>query len=528
MKNKLFIIISIVLTFALLLSSCSSKSKDERRKAIADALYKQTESGELPIEITPTEDASEPVANSFALCYSRSDTLNPYNCTSNLNASVATLMYDPLVRISPDYSLEYILADKIKITENRIRVDIKTNILFTDGTALQPSDIVYSFTKAAQETSRFRAQLLSVVSCKAEGNSVIFDLTSADKMGAYLLDFPIIKRNTDTSSKMPTGSGRYVYVEDAQLGTYLQANRWWFSNSTPKIKRILLLRLPTLESIINSVEIGTLGFYYTDLRSGTPARINASTVLVDLNNIVYLGVNTSNNLLSKIEVRRAISNALDRSDIITKAYNGRANPSTGLFTPRWADAALVQENSIFAERKLAEADISSLGFVNMGTDSIYADGNGVRLSFNLLVNKDNAPRLNAAHQIAEQLKHVGIEIKVQEATTLTYLNKVTSGDYQLYLGEFALTNNMNITPLIVEDSGFYKGPVPYATQKAFHDWRTGEAELAELIETFNNELPFIPVCYRMGIACYTRTLSGDIKSTEDDPFYNVQEWAANK
>lgn len=574
-KRILALLLAVSLLFTT--TSCSNEEKAARRAEITSALY--AESGtEAPLEITPTVE-SDKGTNSFGLCYSKTDTLNPYNCTTNLNASVATLMYDPLVRIGPDYKLEYILARKINISGTTIKVELKSNILFSDGSLLVPQDVVYSFAAAQREGSRFRAQLLPIISCTLDGNTIIFEMITADKMGAYLLNFPIIKRSSDRDAKVPpTGCGRYVYVNDPAEGTFLRSNIWWYSNTEPNIKRILLICLPTIETVISSVEIGTLSFYYTDLRSGTPSRVNASTALVDLNNIVYLGINTNHSLLSKIEIRRAISNALDRNDIATKSYNGRASAATGPFTPKWYEINDLQQNSIFSDRALSDADLSSLGFVNIGSDSIRSDGSGNRLSFKLLVNKDNSPRLDAANLIAEQLKHAGFEIIIDAVDTQTYLSRVLAGNYDLYLGEYALTNNMDLTPLISTESGYYSGPAPYATQKAFYEWRregtqketvstesdvssdespteesgeiTGdesstaesvtesqvfsddanakpveeESKLSILINTFNNELPFIPVCYRMGISCYTRTLNGEIKTTEDDPFYNIQDW----
>lgn len=573
-KRFLALLLAVLMLFSS--ASCNSDEKAKRRAEITSELY--AESGtETPLEITPTVDTDNG-QNSFALCYSKTDTLNPYNCTTNLNASVATLLYDPLVRIGPEYKLEYILARKINIVGNKIKVELKSNVLFSDGSLLVPQDVVYSFSAAAREGSRFRAQLLPIISCTLDGNTIIFEMVSADRMGAYLLDFPIIKRSSDLDAEVPpTGSGRYVYINDPAEGTFLRSNTWWYSNTEPKIKRILLLRLPTIETIISSVEIGTLSFYYTDLRSGTPSRVNANTALVDLNNIVYLGVNTNNALLSKIEIRRAISNALDRNDIATKSYNGRASAATGPFTPKWYEVQSLQTNNVFSDRKLSDADLSSLGFVNIGSDSIRSDGEGHRLSFSLLVNSDNSPRVDAANLIAEQLKHAGIEVNVDAVDTQTYLSRVLGGNYDLYLGEYALTNNMDITPLISTESGYYSGPAPYATQKAFTLWRqTGtekqtassesepvssdvssevsssvssdassqeessessdvssentkaeaveNPELKTLIDTFNSELPFIPVCYRMGISCYSRTISGEIKTTEDDPFYNIQDW----
>ena len=52
--------------------------------------------------------------------------------------------------------------------------------------------------------------------------------------------------------------------------------------------------------------------------------------------------------------------------------------------------------------------------------------------------------------------------------------------------------------------------------------------LEDFIEAFDSELPFIPICYRMGMMIYSRTLEGVGEVSENQPVYNMQNWRINK
>lgn len=477
-------------------------------------------------EIEPIEETTlSPQSNSaFSLCYADNDTFNPYKCTSNLNTMLTPLLYDSLVRISPEYELEYIIARRITIQDNTISVQIKSDIPFSDGSVLSLNDVVYSFERAKEDDSKYKSQLSSVKSCTVSDDTIIFETKSPDSMGAYLLDFPIVKENSISSDSPATGSGRYKYVNDKDIGKHLSACTWWFTNTRANIEKILLVQLPLDGDVMKSVEIGTVGFYYSDLTGVTATRYDANNKLVDLNSIIYLGVNTNNEFLSKIDIRQAISLAIDRENISSQSYNSRASAASGPFTSEWYEANNLQQNKTSADRSASDEKLVRAGYSSVGSDSIRINDEGKRLSFKLIVNSGNEQRINAAALIYDQLRLVGIEVIVEELSDEDYLAKILAGDYDLYLGEYQLANNMDITPLFKSESDYYTGAQAYYTENAYDSWKMGEGELGELIDVFDRELPFIPIAYRKGASFYMRTLQGDIKTTKNDVFYNIQEW----
>lgn len=522
-------ILSAALAALLILSaltSCQSSAEKKREEALKE-LYQDKNITIRDEETVTSEEKKDVIPTAFALPYSGDDVFNPYTCTTTINNTICDLLFDRLVTIDDSYSLSYSMAKSVTVKDDTVTVELLPGLLFSDGSAVTVYDIVYSCNMARiSEGSHYKKQLETITEVTHKNNKIYFKLNQPDVMAGYLLDFPIIKRNSDqVYGVTPIGSGRYKFASDPTSGTSLSINSNWHGYSTLSISQILLLKMPSLESIIYSVEIGTLGFFYSDLTSNDFTNINAVTNLVDLNNLVYLGVNTNNKILAKDHVRQAINLGINREDISVKSYTGRALPALGPFTSNWKNANEFQTGSEQAERSLADAELSAIGFVNMDSGNVLSDGDGNKLSFSLLVNKENPKRVDCAKLIKEQLGVIGIEITVNEVDFNTYNSRISSGSYDLYLAEYPVKNNMDIMPLIDSASGYYHGPVPYYTQQAISGWKSGTEDLSAVITNFNKEMPFIPVLYRQGLAIYTRTLKGKPVSTESDLFYNLPDWS---
>ena len=87
---------------------------------------------------------------------------------------------------------------------------------------------------------------------------------------------------------------------------------------------------------------------------------------------------------------------------------------------------------------------------------------------------------------------------------------------------------MDISRLFTPGEGLYNGPRPYDSVRTFSNYRLGLGTLEDFITAFESELPFIPICYRMGIVVCTRSLEGVGEVSEDQPFYDMQHWRINR
>ncbi|MDR1001848.1 MAG: ABC transporter substrate-binding protein [Oscillospiraceae bacterium] len=502
------------------LSSCSS-GYNEERQTLHEELY-----GNVAIPTTSAADVTiyEATTRNFTLAYSKTDSLNPYKSKSTLNAAVSNLIYDKLFVLDSNFDIEYTIAKDIKQDGKEIVVTLKPGIVFSDGTPVEPEDIGYSYVQAKKSGTKYETQLANFRGYSSKGATITFVIKENDPMAHRLLDIPIIKRGTDRNNAMPVGSGRYVYLNDVDHGMYLQRNEKWYNKSKPLIERISLSAMPTIESIVHSIEIGTISYYYTDLRDGYPSRINADSSIVDINNLIYMGINTADSRLANFKLRRGLSLALDRMEIASKAYGGRALPATGPITSSWATVADAQSGSPTSDSEGAKYEFDSSGFVNADENGIRYDSQSKKLEFSILVCKENQFHMSTAEAVSDQLSLMGISTVIYSVPFEEFKTRLKEGKYQLYISEYAVENNMDISKLFLSKHGLYYGPLPAMTVNAYNEYLAGRAELTAVIDAFNEELPFIPICYRLGMVCYTRSLSAAVDVSESDPFLGMERW----
>jgi peptide/nickel transport system substrate-binding protein len=124
----------------------------------------------------------------------------------------------------------------------------------------------------------------------------------------------------------------------------------------------------------------------------------------------YLGFNLLHPLFSDRSVRRAIAHAINKKEIIAGVLLGYGTPCTGPFPPEsWAYNSDVAD--IEFDPGKAAGMLSSLGWVKNSMGLLEKDGR--IFSFTVITNQGNEARMKAAQIIKEQLRHVGIEMKIK-------------------------------------------------------------------------------------------------------------------
>ncbi len=520
-KHLLKIIPALILAVCVLFMASCGDSYDPERQELHEQLY-----GDLNIPTASSANISlfNTIKANFALAYSRTDSLNPYRATSSLNTAVSSLIFDKLIVLDENYEVVPVVARSITQDGRNITVTIRDGLVFSDGTPLTARDVEYSFYVAKRSESKYAAQLENFKSVLVDGNKLNFMIGENDPYAYMLLDIPIIKIESDAGGAMPTGSGKYVYISDEDLGIFLERNSRWYNPDQPDIERISLNAMPTVESIIHSIEIGTISYFITDLRDGYPTRINANYATYDVNNIVYLGVNTNDTRLYNIDIRTALSYALNREEVATKAFGGRAVAATGPITSAFTEAASLESGMTVDDKASASFLLSNAGFVNTDENGYKYDSLGNYLSFSILVSGDNSQHMTAATVIADQLSDIGIGTTINAVSASDLATTVAAGSYQLYVGEYALLNNMDFSPLYTPNKGLYTGFEFEVLNSARNSWKAGTGTLAEYLNAFEANLPFIPICHRQGMVCFSRSVNADMHVTESDPFYDMGEW----
>ena len=190
------------------------------------------------------------------------------------------------------------------------------------------------------------------------------------------------------------------------------------------------------------------------------------------------------------------------------------------------------------------------------------NGAGKKLKFELLVNKENRLRVTAARIIAKRLSEYGISVNVAEKSFTDYTAALSSGNFQLYLAEVAITPNMDISSLITEggsaaygikkpekkedgkkadekteQTGSTESTVSEAEQteeqsltaaELVSGFYAGTNTLADLSSVLQTEMPVIPLCYRTGVLFYNDKIENVNNSSCSDIYFSIDSYSVGE
>ncbi len=489
---------------------------------------------------SPTPEHLATYPDSINLMYSATATFNPYEeQKSELNARLIYLMYDPLIKLNNELQPEYIIAESSVITEKSCVVTLK-NVLFSDGTQVTADDVIFSYEKAKNASPKYAEQFSKVKSVSAiDASTISFVLSVSDPYFANLLDFPIIKRGTDdwldenNLPILPIGSGQYVFDSESEA---LSKNTF-YDIFDVKIERINLINAPDDEVINHYISTNAVSAFYADLLKLSATSSNGNVQKINSNNLIYVGFNMNKKLLKDVEMRYAISYALDRNKICSDSFYGYATAATGIYNSKFIDAKGLQNLETSQNQQLVIANLEDLGYNSKDELGYYVNDSQKLLSFELLVSNENNIHLQTAKQISSQLNSCGIKITVVEKSFDKYIEALKDGDFDLYLGEVIIPKNMDVTQIVTENGSAAFGIVSqqsnestdtssventvsstvssgdkivvedqYNLSDAIASFYDGTASLHDIINAFNSELPIVPVCHKTLTVVYDKSL----------------------
>lgn len=532
-------------------------------------------SAPLPSD-SDTSDPATPTGGSAAktvrVLYSSKDTLDPYTCVTDQNAVLCHLIFEPLLVLDHAYEVEYRLAESVTVTDDICTITLR-DADFSDGSPVTAADVIFSFEKAKKSNTRY-AEALQYASkaTKTGERSLTISLRRRDAYFANLLTFPILKsgsdelKDQDNQSLCPIGAGRYVFDNENDV---LTLNKRYYGKKS-SVQTVQTVDAPDAESVEQAVKAGMVDYYYTDLSNNIIPKMNGIAADVAQTRMVFLGINPSQPQLSNSLFRQALSAALDRKTICNSAYYSKAEPALGPFPSDWEPAKGYMNIQNTANPQTAASNIELAGFTKKNKEGYYLLKNGKPITFSLLVNSDNAARVTAAEQIVKNAKAAGIKISLNAVTQKQYFALLKSKQYDLYLGEVRMEENMDLGGLVslhsaaqlltnsdssksekeatasketatspsskpetssdmgsgsdvaASSSDLQPGEITLTAAEAYRGYYGGDYSLQDLITAFTAELPVIPVCFRNGLVIYSDRFGSGITPTRSDLFHGIQ------
>lgn len=485
---------------------------------IITAKYNTPDSSE---ETTSAVQITDEEKRNVYLGYYKGKSFNPYKTNSPTNLAITTLLYDSLFIMNNDWSSSMLLATDINNDGKQVTVKITDGAVFSNGASLTAYDVVYSF-NLAKKCEHFKGRLTNVAGAVAGTDTVTFTLNKPDVYVQQCLTFPVVQNGTGTAA-LPVGSGRYV-LRSINGEYVLSANPDSTRDETLSTKMIGLVPITSQKDEIYRIQTGDISYYLDTMKSGTFTKLNATSVSLATNNLIYLGYNSKNENLADKEVIRAIRTAIDKSTLSDTVFGNFCTITEIPFNPSWFALEGIQLPTHEYNMINAGNILDENGYNFSATEKNFRyDADGI-FELNILVNKENSTKVSCAKLIGKNLQNIGIKVTLTALEFNEYLQALKDGDFDLYIGEVNLSPNMDLSCFFTSGGAASYGITSSMVSNAYNDFKTGSIDINTFIRVFEEEKPFIPLCYRTYIAYYSNEVAFEGSANEYEPFRNIYSW----
>ena len=301
---------------------------------------------------------------------------------------------------------------------------IRDDVTFSNGEPLRASDVAFTI-NGVIESPASEVDLSMVERAVAVSETVVeLHLTKPNNTLLYTLAvLGIVPEDAydEGYGRNPIGSGRYLLERwDQGQQVIFEANPDYYGEA-PAMERVVVVFMDE-DAALAAVQKGDVDIVYTyamhadrsfdgyeltafktvDSRGISLPCIPAGATRVVEGDIAY---DAGNDVTCDVAVRRAINLALDREGLIDNVLNGYGSPaySVGDGMP-WSSPDMHVDRDVEKAGELLDESGWKPG------DDGVRERDGVRAAFDLWYSSDDSVRQATAHEVANQLAELGIEV----------------------------------------------------------------------------------------------------------------------
>ncbi|MEW6001981.1 MAG: ABC transporter substrate-binding protein [Nitrospirota bacterium] len=411
--NSLRVLLIICFTLTLL-SSCSSENR------IEDYIYYR-------LNANPT-------------------TLDPALIVDVTGGSIAAKLFNGLVRLGDDLSIQPDIAEKWKISRDGLTYTfyLRQGVYFSNNREVKAEDFKYSFKRILDPKNRspntwvFEKILGAPEFAKGravniEGIKVIDDYTLKIRLkkpfspflslltmtAAYVIPKEEVDKWGPDFSSHPAGSGPFAlreWLPNRELRLDRSAN---YFDGPAKVRGIIYRIIPEDLTAVTEFELGNLDVMtipaseYSRYRNDPKKQPYISSIKGL--NTYYLGLNCSKPPFSSINARRAINYAIDKERILNTIYERRGRLASGPVPDilrKWNMPSHYEYNPEIAKELLTKEGLK-----------------GITINFYITADQEVT---DIAEVIQSYLKAAGLDVRIRQLEWSAYKEAINKGEPEMF------------------------------------------------------------------------------------------------
>lgn len=480
------------------------------------------------------------IQTDLRLAISGFDTINPL-LTNNRNVQeISKVIYDSLVTLDGNYKLKNCLAEEIAQTDEvTYIIKMRKGVLWEDTTNFTAYDVQYTIDLIMQSnvSPRYRENLKNISEIETiDSNTLRISLSEPVPFFEYYLTFPIMSQKyyegEDFAScgKTPIGTGMFKVKEISTNVIRLVPNEhYWDTSRKPMATEICINLYNTvgeayaafkngeidiLTARNNDVEpyIGTLGYNKIEYKN---------------RNYDFLTINTQQEILSDPTVRKAMSLALDKNNIISTCLGPGYTPSN--FSLDMGCWLYTRDLNTSIDTEQAAQLLHQSGWERTAGNWIKRTEDGIKkLEFSLSVNSNNQARVLVAENIQNQFASFGVPISINYLSQDAYNNALENRSYDMIITGIQTSfspslktffGNGNMANYINNEVTEIMNTIDNTS-----DENVLYEKYSRLYDIYLDEVPYIGLYRETDVIVYNQGLVGNITANAFNIYFNIEKW----
>lgn len=379
------------------------------------------------------------------------DGFSPYSPTPNYGAQ--GMIYETLLffnRMNGDIKPWLAQSHQFSADAKTVTFHLRTDVKWNDGQAFTADDVVFTLQDLKQypaaDTNGLWQYIQDVQA--PDASTVIVNLKTAYSPilwylagQTYILPKHAWSSVGDPSKYVdskPVGTGPFTLKSFTPQLIDLAKNSSYWQPGKPQVTEI---RYPSFNSntsaelLLSRGGIDWTGLFTPNIKQTYVSKDPTHNhYWFPPNNVVMLYLNTGKAPFNNLAVRQAISGIIDRQKIFQVAESGYepvASP-TALILPsnqKYLDPTYAS-SSFSIDKAKSISLLEGAGF-KKGSDGMYTDASGKKLSYNINVVTGWTDWVTAVQIIAANLKDIGIDAKVNSISFNAYYSALQMGTFDM-------------------------------------------------------------------------------------------------
>lgn len=358
------------------------------------------------------------------------------------------LIYEPLVVFGQGGKIEPGLAESWNISPDgkEYTFNLRKDVKFSDGSDFNADAVLFNVDrwKGASSTASLNVSNNLVNIEKIDDYTV--KMTFDKSYYPYLneLSYPRPSRMMSPNAldqqgefSTPIGTGRWM-VESYNKNESVLVPNPYYHGEKPKIEKIIVKLITDPQARLMAMQTGEVDFLAATVTSEAVSLIENDKTLSILEtegtDTYHFMFNYETPVLQDLNVRKAISHAINKQSIVDNILGGHAEKAKGLFSEK--NPYVTAENSFdydYSPETAVEL-LNQSGYKDTDGDGIL-DKDGVPLRIRIVFQNSEYPDWKPICEfVASQLKEIGIDAELKLQETNAYYDAIwTTRDYDMIM-----------------------------------------------------------------------------------------------